>query len=167
MHLFFTTCYLADTDIRVQLIGFGPTPTGSNRSIRLPSAITATSRTPTTTSYSSKMMTSFTAAAGSTHTPSRHGNHHLGALRRTRTQGLREEPRDHYPGLAQRMFAGRSIWHSEMNNSSNDDAHFVQMRLRPDCESIDPDYQRLDINTELDLGGSVPTASGKGHDAAI
>jgi quercetin 2,3-dioxygenase len=47
-----------------------------------------------------------------------------------------------YPGLAQRMSAGRGIWHSEMNNSGTDDVHFVQMCL-------------------------VPIASGKGHDAAI
>ena len=32
-----------------------------------------------------------------------------------------------YPGLAQRMSAGRGIWHSEMNNSGSDDVHFVQM----------------------------------------
>jgi len=72
-----------------------------------------------------------------------------------------------YPGLAQRMSAGRGIWHSEMNNSNNDDVHFVQMWVSPDRESIDPGYEQLDINTELDRGGLVPIASGKGHDAAI
>ena len=72
-----------------------------------------------------------------------------------------------YPGLAQRMSAGRGIWHSEMNNSSNDDVHFVQMWVSPDRESIDPGYEQLDINAELDRGGLVPIASGKGHDAAI
>jgi redox-sensitive bicupin YhaK (pirin superfamily) len=37
----------------------------------------------------------------------------------------------------------------------------------PDTESIDPGYEQLDINAELDRGGLVPIASGKGHDAAI
>jgi len=72
-----------------------------------------------------------------------------------------------YPGLAQRMSAGRGIWHSEKNWSSDDEVHFIQMWVIPDTESIDPGYQQLDINTQLDAGGLVPIASGKGHDAAI
>jgi quercetin 2,3-dioxygenase len=72
-----------------------------------------------------------------------------------------------YPGLAQRMSAGTGIWHSEMNNSGTDDVHFVQMWVPPDTESVDPSYEQLDINAELDRGGLVPIASGKGHDAAI
>jgi redox-sensitive bicupin YhaK (pirin superfamily) len=72
-----------------------------------------------------------------------------------------------YPGLAQRMSAGRGIWHSEMNNSRSDDVHFVQMWVLPDTESIDPGYEQLDINSELNRGGLVPIASGQGHDAAI
>jgi len=72
-----------------------------------------------------------------------------------------------YPGLAQRMSAGTGIWHSEMNNSGAEDVHFVQMWVLPDTESVDPGYQQLDINAELDRGGLVPIASGKGHDAAI
>ena len=72
-----------------------------------------------------------------------------------------------YPGLAQRMSAGTGIWHSEMNNSGSDDVHFVQMWVPPDTESVNPGYEQLDINAELDKGGLVPIASGKGHDAAI
>jgi redox-sensitive bicupin YhaK (pirin superfamily) len=72
-----------------------------------------------------------------------------------------------YPGLAQRMSAGTGIWHSEMNNSGDAPVHFVQMWVPPDTESIDPGYQQLDINGELDKGGLVPIASGQGHDAAI
>ncbi len=72
-----------------------------------------------------------------------------------------------YPGLAQRMSAGTGIWHSEMNPSRHADVHFVQMWVPPDTESIDPSYQQLDINAELDRGGLVPIASGRGHDAAI
>ena len=72
-----------------------------------------------------------------------------------------------YPGLAQRMSAGTGIWHSEMNPSTSDDVHLVQMWVQPDTERIRPGYEQLDINGELAAGGLVPIASGKGHDAAI
>ena len=72
-----------------------------------------------------------------------------------------------YPGLAQRMSAGRGIWHSEMNPRGDTDVHFVQMWVSPDTERIDPGYEQLDINGELGQGGLVPIASGQGHDAAI
>ena len=72
-----------------------------------------------------------------------------------------------YPGLAQRMSAGRGIWHSEMNPRGDSDVHFVQMWVLPDSERIDPSYEQLDINGELGQGGLVPIASGRGHDAAI
>ncbi|MCG3112199.1 MAG: pirin family protein [Candidatus Manganitrophus sp. SB1] len=72
-----------------------------------------------------------------------------------------------YPGLAQRMSAGRGIWHSEMNPSGDKEVHLVQMWVFPDTEAIDPSYEQLDINRELDRGGLVPIASGKGHQAAI
>ena len=72
-----------------------------------------------------------------------------------------------YPGLAQRMTAGTGIWHSEMNPSGDTDVHFVQMWVPPDTESVEPGYQQLDINGELDKGGLQPIASGQGHDAAI
>jgi quercetin 2,3-dioxygenase len=71
-----------------------------------------------------------------------------------------------YPGLAQRMSAGRGILHSEINAGS-DDVHFVQMWVLPDTEAIDPSYEQLDINAELSKSGLVPIASGKGHQAAI
>jgi redox-sensitive bicupin YhaK (pirin superfamily) len=72
-----------------------------------------------------------------------------------------------YPGLAQRMSAGRGIWHSEMNPSPTEAVHFIQMWVPPDTERIDPGYEQLDINAELDKGGLQPIASGQSHDAAI
>jgi redox-sensitive bicupin YhaK (pirin superfamily) len=72
-----------------------------------------------------------------------------------------------YPGLAQRMTAGTGIWHSEKNPSPTEAVHFVQMWVPPDTESVDPGYQQLDINGQLDGGGLVPVASGAGHDGAI
>jgi redox-sensitive bicupin YhaK (pirin superfamily) len=72
-----------------------------------------------------------------------------------------------YPGLAQRMSAGSGIWHSEMNPRGDTDVHLVQMWVLPDQERIAPSYEQLDINAQLDRGGLVPVASGRGHDAAI
>ena len=72
-----------------------------------------------------------------------------------------------YPGLAQRMSAGRGIWHSEINNTKGAPVHFVQMWVLPDTEQIDPSYEQLEIGGELDRGGLVPIASGQGHNAAI
>jgi len=72
-----------------------------------------------------------------------------------------------YPGLAQRMSAGTGIWHSEMNPRGDKDVHLVQMWVLPDTERITPGYEQLDINSQLDRGGLVPIASGRGHDAAI
>ena len=72
-----------------------------------------------------------------------------------------------YPGLAQRMSAGRGIWHSEKNLSNKEDVHLVQMWVVPDRESIDPGYEQLDINPQLAAGGLVAIASGRGHQAAI
>lgn len=72
-----------------------------------------------------------------------------------------------YPGLAQRMSAGRGITHSEMNHSQTDPVHFVQMWVVPDTAGIDPGYEQLDVNDALDSGGLVEVASGRGTPGAI
>ncbi|MEO5901819.1 MAG: pirin family protein [Ilumatobacteraceae bacterium] len=72
-----------------------------------------------------------------------------------------------YPGLAQRMSAGRGIRHSEKNASDTEPVHFVQMWVPPDTLGIDPGYEQLDINAALDGGGLVPIASGQGHANSI
>lgn len=72
-----------------------------------------------------------------------------------------------YPGLAQRMSAGRGIWHSEMNPSKDKDVRLVQMWVLPDKESINPSYEQMDINKEIGKGGLVLIASGRNHNAAI
>ncbi len=72
-----------------------------------------------------------------------------------------------YPGLAQRMSAGRGIQHSEMNHSSTDPVHFVQMWVPPHEAGITPGYQQEDVNALLDAGGLVTVASGRDDDAAI
>lgn len=72
-----------------------------------------------------------------------------------------------YPGLAQRMSAGRGIRHSEMNASPDEPVHFVQMWVLPDTAGVDPGYEQRDLNTELATGALVPIASGQGHSGAV
>lgn len=72
-----------------------------------------------------------------------------------------------YPGLAQRMSAGRGILHSEKNDSwrlagdvHNSPVHFVQMWVVPDEANIEPSYEQLEIDGELLSGALVTVASG-------
>ncbi len=83
-----------------------------------------------------------------------------------------------YPGLAQRMSAGRGILHSEKNDSwrlpdaestrpHDEPVHFVQMWVVPDERGIEPGYEQLEIDGELLSGSLVPVASGmREHDGA-
>jgi redox-sensitive bicupin YhaK (pirin superfamily) len=79
-----------------------------------------------------------------------------------------------HPGLAQRMSAGKGIWHSEKNDTwradgrpATEPVHFVQMWVPPDERGIDPGYEQLDIGDELASGQLVPVASGiPRHDGA-
>jgi redox-sensitive bicupin YhaK (pirin superfamily) len=80
-----------------------------------------------------------------------------------------------YPGLAQRMSAGRGIRHSEKNDSwrleggtaHDEPVHFVQMWVLPDEQGIDPGYEQLEIDGDLLRGGLVTVASGMPeHDGA-
>lgn len=72
-----------------------------------------------------------------------------------------------YPGLAQRMSAGRGIRHSEMNASPDEPVHFVQMWVLPDTEGVQPSYEQKDIDDALAGGGLVAIASGQGHETAV
>lgn len=79
-----------------------------------------------------------------------------------------------YPGLAQRLSAGRGVVHSERNDAFRLDpqrtaapVRFLQMWLRPDEPGLEPSYAQH----ELDLGGLagdwVPVVSGQHPDAAV
>jgi hypothetical protein len=72
-----------------------------------------------------------------------------------------------YPGLAQRMSAGRGIRHSEMNASITEPVHFVQMWVQPDRTGIDAGYQQIDVTEQLEAGEWFPIASGQGHEGAV
>ncbi|GAA0409708.1 hypothetical protein Acor_36190 [Acrocarpospora corrugata] len=80
-----------------------------------------------------------------------------------------------YPGLAQRMSAGKGILHSEKNDSwrlegakHQDPVHFVQMWVVPDETRIAPGYEQLELDDSLLRGRLATVASGMpDHDAAI
>jgi redox-sensitive bicupin YhaK (pirin superfamily) len=72
-----------------------------------------------------------------------------------------------YPGLAQRMSAGRGVRHSETNPSATADVHLVQMWVLPDTTGIAPGYGQRDVSDLLDGGDLVPVASGQGHEGAV
>ncbi|MBV9485690.1 MAG: pirin family protein [Frankiaceae bacterium] len=72
-----------------------------------------------------------------------------------------------YPGLAQRMSAGRGIMHSEKNDSWRlsgpthaDPVHFVQMWVVPDGSGRTPGYEQLEIGDDTLRDALVPVASG-------
>lgn len=69
------------------------------------------------------------------------------------------------PGLAQRMSAGRGIWHSEMNPNRTRAVRLIQMWVPPDTDGIQPSYEQQDIGRDLAGGGLVPVASGRGRAA--
>lgn len=71
------------------------------------------------------------------------------------------------PGLAQRMSAGTGITHSEVNASSAEEVHLVQMWVTPDTKGLPPGYEQRDVSGRLDIGGLHPIASGQGHDGAV
>ncbi|HEX2737395.1 MAG TPA: pirin family protein [Acidimicrobiia bacterium] len=72
-----------------------------------------------------------------------------------------------YPGLAQRMSAGSGVTHSEMNHSATTDVHLIQMWVLPDTHGIAPGYEQRDVGAELDEGGLVAVASGRGLAGAV
>jgi redox-sensitive bicupin YhaK (pirin superfamily) len=72
-----------------------------------------------------------------------------------------------YPGLAQRMSAGRGILHSEKNDAWRIDGsaapapvHFVQMWVVPDERGTAPGYEQLELSDAHLRSGLVPVASG-------
>jgi redox-sensitive bicupin YhaK (pirin superfamily) len=71
------------------------------------------------------------------------------------------------PGLAQRMSAGSGIVHSEMNHSSTEPVHFVQMWVLPHDRGIEPSYEQRDVTSDLATGELTAVASGQGHPGAV
>jgi hypothetical protein len=79
-----------------------------------------------------------------------------------------------YPGLAQRMSAGRGIVHAERNDAFRGGGdlavppvHYVQMWLRPDVSGTEPSYAQREVDRGDLSGGWVPVVSGHEPDAAV
>lgn len=70
-----------------------------------------------------------------------------------------------YPGLAQRMSAGRGILHSERNDRSSEPVHLVQMWVVPDETGSDPGYEQLEIDPGDLRNRLVVVAGGRGTHA--
>lgn len=70
-----------------------------------------------------------------------------------------------FPGLAQRMSAGRGMMHTEMNTSHTQPSHGVQMWVLP-SQCVEPSYVQADVPADLDSGALTPVASGSNPDAA-
>ena len=64
-----------------------------------------------------------------------------------------------YPGLAQRMSAGRGIRHSEKNDAG-EPVRYIQMWVRPDELDLTPSYEHVEVDEALSTGELVPIASG-------
>jgi redox-sensitive bicupin YhaK (pirin superfamily) len=74
-----------------------------------------------------------------------------------------------YPGLAQRLSAGRGVEHSEFNDAPTADGRlpggvplrFVQMWVPPSEPGVDPSYEQRDVSAQLAATrGLVTVASG-------
>jgi redox-sensitive bicupin YhaK (pirin superfamily) len=71
------------------------------------------------------------------------------------------------PGLAQRMSAGSGVVHSEMNHSSTEPVHFIQMWVPPDVRDVEPGYEQRDLNEALATGELTTVASGRDGGGAV
>ncbi len=71
------------------------------------------------------------------------------------------------PGDVQRMSAGTGVLHSEMNPSSSDPVHFLQIWIRPDAAGIAPSYEQKHFSAEEKRGRLRLVASEKGADGSV
>jgi quercetin 2,3-dioxygenase len=71
------------------------------------------------------------------------------------------------PGDVQRMSAGTGVLHSEMNPSSSDPVHFLQIWIRPDAAGIAPSYEQKHFSAEEKRGRLRLVASENGADGSV
>src|SRR5271156_5801753 len=71
------------------------------------------------------------------------------------------------PGDLQRMSAGSGVLHSEMNPSSSEPVHFLQIWIRPSAEGIVPSYEQKHFTPEQKRGVLRLVASADGADGSV
>jgi quercetin 2,3-dioxygenase len=71
------------------------------------------------------------------------------------------------PGDVQRMSAGSGVLHSEMNPSSSEPVHFLQIWIRPSAEGIVPSYEQKHFTPEQKRGVLRLVASADGVDGSV
>jgi quercetin 2,3-dioxygenase len=71
------------------------------------------------------------------------------------------------PGDVQRMSAGTGVLHSEMNPSSSEPVHFLQIWIRPSAEGIVPSYEQKHFTPEQKRGVLRLVASADGAEGSV
>jgi redox-sensitive bicupin YhaK (pirin superfamily) len=71
------------------------------------------------------------------------------------------------PGDVQRMSAGTGVLHSEMNPSSSEPVHFLQIWVRPSAEGILPSYEQKHFTPEDKRGVLRLVASQDGSQGSV
>jgi hypothetical protein len=71
------------------------------------------------------------------------------------------------PGDVQRMSAGTGVLHSEMNPSSSEPVHFLQIWIRPDAVGIAPSYEQKHFAAQEKRGLLRLVASQDGRDGSV
>jgi quercetin 2,3-dioxygenase len=71
------------------------------------------------------------------------------------------------PGDVQRMSAGTGVLHSEMNPSSSEPVHFLQIWIRPSAQGIVPSYEQKHFTPEQKRGVLRLVASADGAEGSV
>ena len=71
------------------------------------------------------------------------------------------------PGDVQRMTAGTGVMHSEMNASSTDDVHFLQIWILPERQGLTPGYEQRSFADAEKRGRLRLVASRDGRDGSV
>ncbi|MCC6069243.1 pirin family protein [Ferrovum sp. PN-J185] len=71
------------------------------------------------------------------------------------------------PGDVQRMTAGRGVTHSEVNPSSTDPVHLLQIWLLPEQRSLEPSYEQKSFSEESYTNQFALLASHQGSDGSV
>lgn len=71
------------------------------------------------------------------------------------------------PGEVQRMSAGTGVTHSEFNPSQEEEAHFLQIWVKPERQGIAPSYEQREFPASARLGRLALLASPDGRDGSL